>query len=35
MLRHEDEGMMGQFLVVPPGTSTDPADYSTRTGGHH
>ncbi len=35
LLRHEDEGMMGQFLVVPPGTSTDPADYSTRTGGHH
>ncbi|MFT3663271.1 MAG: multicopper oxidase domain-containing protein [Gordonia sp. (in: high G+C Gram-positive bacteria)] len=35
LLRHEDEGMMGQFLVVPPGTSTDPADYSARTGHHH
>ncbi|SFR38674.1 Multicopper oxidase with three cupredoxin domains (includes cell division protein FtsP and spore coat protein CotA) [Microbacterium azadirachtae] len=38
MLRHEDNGMMGQFLVVEPGRSTDPADYgiSPVTGpGHH
>ncbi len=27
MLRHEDQGMMGQFLVVDPGQSTNPADY--------
>lgn len=30
MLRHEDNGMMGQFVVVQPGDSTNPADYRTR-----
>ncbi|GAA3965581.1 multicopper oxidase domain-containing protein [Gordonia caeni] len=35
LLRHEDEGMMGQFLVVPPGSSTDAADYSAHTGHEH
>lgn len=38
MLRHEDNGMMGQFLVVEPGHSTNPADYSvshTPGNGHH
>ncbi|HWV50649.1 MAG TPA: multicopper oxidase domain-containing protein [Microbacterium sp.] len=29
MLRHEDNGMMGQFLVVPPGSSTNPVEYHT------
>lgn len=27
ILRHEDMGMMGQFLVVDAGQSTDPSDY--------
>ncbi|WP_434740619.1 multicopper oxidase family protein [Micromonospora sp. SH-82] len=27
ILRHEDQGMMGQFVVVEPGRSTDPSDY--------
>lgn len=27
ILRHEDQGMMGQFIVVEPGTSTRPEDY--------
>lgn len=35
LLRHEDEGMMGQFLVVPPGSSADPADYSAPAGHEH
>ncbi|MGC0272088.1 multicopper oxidase family protein [Pseudactinotalea sp. Z1739] len=26
-LRHEDQGMMGQFLIVEPGHSTQPNDY--------
>ena len=25
ILRHEDDGMMGQFLVVPPGTEMSTA----------
>lgn len=28
ILRHEDQGLMGQFLVVEPGQSTRPDDYS-------
>ncbi|MGC4152307.1 MAG: multicopper oxidase domain-containing protein [Propionicimonas sp.] len=31
MLRHEDQGMMGQFIVVEPGQSTNPADYGLQT----
>lgn len=27
ILRHEDQGLMGQFLVVDPGRSTQPTDY--------
>lgn len=27
MLRHEDNGMMGQFIIVAPGQSTNPSDY--------
>lgn len=27
ILRHEDQGMMGQFLVVEPSESTEPEDY--------
>jgi FtsP/CotA-like multicopper oxidase with cupredoxin domain len=31
MLNHEDDGMMAQFAVVPPGTHTLPAGYHLRT----
>ncbi len=27
MLRHEDQGMMGQFVIVEPGQSTNTSDY--------
>lgn len=33
MLNHEDDGMMAQFAVVPPGTHTLPAGYHLRTAG--
>ena len=33
MLRHEDQGMMGQFVIVEPGQSTNPSDY--RLGSDH
>ncbi|MCY7412202.1 MAG: multicopper oxidase domain-containing protein, partial [Salinibacterium sp.] len=36
ILRHEGQGMMGQFLVVEPGQSTDPSSYQLNTQpGHH
>lgn len=35
VLRHEDQGMMGQFLVVEPGQSTDPTDYTLETDHDH
>jgi suppressor of ftsI len=35
ILRHEDDGMMGQFLVVPPGTEpSTPRSIPAPTGGH-
>ena len=35
LLLHEDQGMMGQFLVVEPGKSTDPEDYVVSGGAAH
>ena len=35
ILRHEDMGMMGQFLVVEPGQSTRPEDYQLSTHNHN
>ena len=35
MLRHEDNGMMGQFIVVAPGQSTNPSDYHLGSGHGH
>lgn len=32
MLRHEDQGMMGQFIVVQTGQSTNPSDYGLHSG---
>ncbi|WP_408632839.1 hypothetical protein [Myceligenerans pegani] len=34
MLLHEDEGMMGQFLVVEPGDAGRPAVTAPRGHGH-
>ena len=33
-LRHEGRGMMGQYLVVEPGSSLEPADHMISSGGH-
>jgi FtsP/CotA-like multicopper oxidase with cupredoxin domain len=35
LLQHEDQGMMGQFVVVPPGTTDVPRTLAAATGGHH
>ena len=35
VLRHEDDGMMGQFVVVDPGQQADLSGMATQTGHHH
>lgn len=35
LLYHEDQGMMGQFVVVPPGTGDVPRTVAGVPGGHH
>lgn len=34
-VRHEDDGLMGQFIVVEPGQSTRPSDYRLDAGHRH